>query len=65
AAVAAVAEQPPAGPTVGPGPRSAVGAVADQRSPGEGLGGLVDRVEDLLLQGVQWRAGGGVESVST
>ncbi|CLA69745.1 Uncharacterised protein [Mycobacterium tuberculosis] len=63
-AVTAVAEQPAAGSAVSPGPRSAVGAVADQRTPGERLEGVVHHIDHVLLQGVQGRgAGGGRKAV--
>ncbi|ARG75733.1 hypothetical protein B1T51_16100, partial [Mycobacterium kansasii] len=57
-AVAAVAEQPPAVAAASRGPRSPVGAVADQRTPGQCLDGLVNHIEHILLRGVQ-RVGAG------
>ncbi len=47
-AVAAVADNPPAVPAGLPGPRRAIGAVADQRTPGDRLNFPIDRVEQAL-----------------
>ncbi|VBA38522.1 hypothetical protein LAUMK136_02539 [Mycobacterium attenuatum] len=50
AAVAAIAQQPPAGPAgCADGSADPVGAVADQRAPGQCQEGLVDQVEQILL----------------
>ncbi len=54
----AVAVQQPAGPAGLPGPRCAVGAVADQRTPQQQLGGRVHNVEQAL----QRRRGGGLSA---
>ena len=66
AAVAAAAEQPPAGRAGLPGARSPGGAVGEQRAPGQRQGALVDCVEHLLLQVLQERrACGNVVAVET
>jgi hypothetical protein len=49
AAGAAVAKQEPAGGAVCPGPRGPVGAVADQRAPGQRQAGRIDRTEQTRL----------------
>ena len=41
--------QPAAGPAVCPGTRGAVGAVADQRAPGQRQAGRIDQAEQILL----------------
>src|SRR5439155_890679 len=60
AARAAVADQPSAAPAVGAGARSAIGAIADQRAPGQQLARGVDQPEDLLLEGLQRVGVGGL-----
>src|SRR5262249_19539067 len=58
-AVAAVAIQPSAGPTVTTR-RRPVGAIADQRAAGELQERAVDRVHHALLEGLQGRGVGGL-----
>ncbi len=54
-AVTAVAPQDSARPTVLPGPRRPVGAIADQRTTQQRLGGRIDHTQHLLL-GLQQHA---------
>ncbi|CFH41481.1 Uncharacterised protein [Mycobacterium tuberculosis] len=54
-AVTAVAPQDSARPTVLPGPRRPVGAIADQRTTHQRLGGRIDHTQHLLL-GLQQHA---------
>ncbi len=53
AAVAAVAVEQATRPTVLPGVGQPVGAIADQRAAQHGLRGRIDRIEHVLLHGLQ------------
>ncbi len=55
-AVAAVAPQEPPGTTGGSGSRQSIGAIADQRTPQQRVGGRVDHRQHLLLRGLQRRS---------
>ncbi len=56
----AVADQDAAGPAGPPAPRRRIGAVADQRASQQRQGGCIDGVEQLQLQSLQRRGGGGL-----